>query len=162
MAVQPQPPAPQTSVTPASKPNGSQNDPFVKGLLRHKRWRRTGTLLCIVVAAVAVLHWYGKLLMGPKPEPTRTVLMPVSATGTKTDTNSGTIQTSSPAPPTGQTAVQATVAPSSNVSGQESGRVISTSSWEHVVHTALLLGSCVTIFAILAWAAVALINREDD
>jgi hypothetical protein len=149
--------ASQTSVTPTSKSKGSQDDSSVKGWLRHKRWRRTVTLLCVVFAAGAVLHWYGQLVIGPKPEPTRAELMPFSATGT----NPGTIQPSSPTPPTGQTAAQSTVAISSNVSGKESGRVIATSSWEHVVHTTILLGSCVAIFAILAWAAVAL-NREDD
>jgi hypothetical protein len=143
--------------------------------------QRTVILACVVVAASFVLSWYDRLLTGPTPQPAKMERMePTPGTpsassptlpGSQTSPQPakmerkltpGTPSASSPTPPGSQTSPQSTETPGNNVSGKELSRIISsTSSWEHVAHTAISLSSCVAVFAILAWTAVAL-NKEED
>lgn len=139
-------------------------DSSINTILLHKRWGRTLTLIGIGIAVIWVLILQSYLIVTLRPDPAKTELTPFSSGGqlphSPSPTNSGPEQMPSSSA-AGQAPVQGAVATGNNANEKETNRIITTSSWPQVANSALLLGSCASVFAVLVWAAVSL-NREDD
>jgi|ERR1022692_1221654 hypothetical protein len=144
---------------PGTNPHMAPENRAIHAFLQHERWRRSVALLCVIVASAWTLYLHYEIISRERPEPTRTeVLTPTQADASMSAVapvaaTAGAVSPPAPTP--------TTKGAGSSAAARETSRVIATSTWVQVAHTAILLLSCAVIFVALVWAGVSL-SRERD